>query len=125
MPIFSTSDPNTTYAWLAGAGGFPLLVLMLLTTISVFVFFLKNNCADVHVTAWQSTIAPGLAAIGLAAAVYMAATNFVDFTGGSAPIATTLQVSIWSVPAIGILLGLYSRSKKPAIYARIGRQPIA
>lgn len=119
---FSGTDPNSSYAWLAGAGGFPLLVLMLLTSVSVILFFRKHSADKQHVTAWQSMFAPGLATLGLAAAVYMSATNFVDLTGGSATIATTLQIIIWVVFAIGLLLALFYRATKPEVFARIGRQ---
>lgn len=122
---FSGTDPNSSYAWLAGAGGFPLLVLMLLTSVSVILFFRKYDGDDQNVTAWQSLIAPGLATMGLAAAVYMSATNFVDLTGGSALIATTLQIIIWAVFALGLVLALVYRSTKPDVFARIGRQPIS
>lgn len=55
---------------------------MLLTRVSVILFFRKYDGDDQHVTAWQTLVAPGLASLGLAAAVYMSATNFVDLTGG-------------------------------------------
>lgn len=121
---FSGTDPNSSYAWLAGAGGFPLLFLMLLTSVSVILFFRKYDGDDQHVTAWQSLVAPGLASLGLAAAVYMSATNFVDLTGGSASIAMTLQIVIWAVFALGLVLALVYRSTKPEVFSRIGRQPI-
>jgi amino acid transporter len=122
---FSGTDPNSSYAWLAGAGGFPLLVLMFLTSVSVILFFRKYDGADAHINAWQSLIAPMLATAGLGMAVYMSASNFVDLTGGSASIATTLQVIIWAVFFVGLGLSLFYRSSRPDVYARIGRQPIA
>lgn len=121
---FSGTDPNASYAWLAGAGGFPLLILMLLTSVSVIAFFRREAVSAAGASTWQTLVAPALATVGLAIAVYMSATNFVDLTGGSRSIAVILQVVIWVVFALGIGLGQYYRSRRPDIYARIGRQKI-
>lgn len=120
--VFSGSDPNVTYAWMAGAGGFPLLFLMLLTSISVIVFFSKKRKDIRDVSVWQAFVAPVLATIGLAVAVYLAATNFVDLTGGNVKTAIILQIVIWAIFVSGVLLALFYKAKRPNIYARIGRQ---
>ncbi|MFD1745069.1 APC family permease [Rhizobium helianthi] len=122
---FSASDPNITYAWLAGAGGFPLLFLMFLTSISILVFFAKKKREITDVSAWQTLVAPTLATVGLGAAVYLAASNFVDLTGGDVTTAMVLQIVIWSLFVLGVLLALYYRSRHPNIYARIGRQQLS
>jgi amino acid transporter len=121
---FSKSDPSTSYAWLAGAGGFPLLVLMFLTSVAVVVFF-RRRWTDIHdSTHWHTLIAPVLAVIGLGIGLYQAFTNFVLLTGGDRPIAITLQIVIWAVFVAGIVLALFYRSRRPDVYARIGRQKI-
>ncbi len=120
--IFSDANPNNTYAWLAGAGGFPLLFLMLLTSISVIFFFAKKSQKIQDVSLWQTVGAPVLATIGLVLAVYLAATNFVTLTGGDLIIAVALQIVIWSVFSIGLGLAIFYKLRHPHIYAKIGRQ---
>jgi amino acid transporter len=121
---FSGSDPALTYAWLAGAGGFPLLLLMFLTSVAVVVFFRRSREHIGDSTAWHTLIAPVLAMVALAAALYLALTNFVLLTGGDRGTAIALQIAIWGVFLLGIVLALYFRAERPEVYARIGRQKI-
>ncbi|PRY49590.1 amino acid/polyamine/organocation transporter (APC superfamily) [Geodermatophilus tzadiensis] len=121
---FSGSDPGVAYAWLAGAGGFPLLLLMFLTSVAVVVFFRRSRADVDDSTIWHTLIAPVLAMVALGTALYLAATNFVLLTGGDRGTAIALQVVIWGVFLVGIGVALYYRSKRPETYARIGRQKI-
>lgn len=121
----SGSDPNVTYAWMAGAGGFPLLFLMFLTSIAVIVFFARKRKEISDVSIWQTLVAPIVAACGLGAAVYLAAANFVALTGGDVTTAVVLQIVIWSLFVLGVLLALFYKSKRPNIYAKIGRQQLS
>ncbi|MEY9534635.1 APC family permease [Sinorhizobium fredii] len=122
--VFAGSDPNVTYAWMAGAGGFPLIFLMFLTSIAVILFFVRKRSEITDVSIWQTLVAPILAAIGLGAAVYLSATNFVALTGGDVTTAIVLQIVIWSLFVSGVVLALFYKSKRPDIYAKIGRQQL-
>lgn len=119
---FSATDPAKSYAWLAGAGGLPLLVLMFTTSVAIVLFFRRSPAPDLPM--WKTLVAPLLAAAGLGAAIYLALRNFVMLTGGDGVIAIILQVVIWSVFASAISLALYYRSARPEVYARIGRQSL-
>lgn len=121
---FTGSDPATAYAWLAGAGGFPILVLMFLTSLAVLVFFHRSRGRIDDLTRWHTVIAPALATVALGAALYLAFTNFVLLTGGNRGTAVTLQVIVWAVFLAGLVLALVFRSRRPDVYARIGRQSI-
>ncbi|MCZ2811646.1 APC family permease [Modestobacter sp. VKM Ac-2979] len=121
---FSGTDPAISYSWLAGAGGFPLLLLMFLTSVSVVVFFHRSRADIDDSTPWHTLIAPLLAMAALGTALYLAFTNFALLTGGDRGTAIALQVVIWAVFLGGILLALFYRSKRPEVYARIGRQKI-
>lgn len=121
---FSGSDPTVSYAWLAGAGGFPLLMLMFLTSVAVLVFFRKSRTKIKDSTYWHTLIAPTLAVLGLGTALYFSLSNFVLLTGGDRGIAIALQVVIWAVFLAGIALALVYRSTRPEVYSRIGRQTI-
>jgi amino acid transporter len=123
--IFSGSDPALTYGWLAGAGGFPLLMLMFLTSVSVLVFFRRSRGEISDSTVWHTVVAPILAVIALGTALFLAFKNFTLLTGGDKSTAVTLQIVIWAVLVAGIVLALVYRAKKPDVYARIGRQTIS
>ena len=122
---FAGSDPIRTYTWMAGAGGFPLLLLMFMTSIAVVLFFRRNPDRARESTPWHTLVAPVLALIGLGASLYLSATNFVDVTGGDAGTALILQVVIWAVFALGLAVATFFRLRRPSSYARIGRQPVA
>lgn len=119
---FAGTDPAKSYAWLAGAGGFPLLVLMFITSVAIVVFFRRSRIAASQ--PWNTLVAPLLAAASLGAAIYLALHNFVMLTGGDSAIAIVLQLGIWSVFVLGVALALYYRAARPEIYARIGRQSL-
>lgn len=121
---FSRTDPAKTYAWLAGAGGFPLLLLMFLTSVAVLVFFHRSRGQITDTTAWHTRVAPVLAIVGLGAALCLSFSHFALVTGGDRGIAITLQAVIWAVFAAGVVLALVFRVKRPETYARIGRQTL-
>lgn len=119
---FAGTDPAKSYAWLAGAGGFPLLVLMFTTSVAIVVFFRRSRVPASK--QWNTLVAPLLAAASLGVAMYLALRNFVMLTGGDKVIAIVLQLGTWSVFALGVALALYYRAARPDIYARIGRQSL-
>lgn len=121
---FSGGDPLISYAWLAGAGGFPLLLIMFLTSVAVLVFFHRTRNHIDDSTHWHTVLAPVLSIIGLGTALYLSATNFTLLTGGNRSTAIALQIVIWTVFVVGIVLALVYRSRRPEVYARIGRQRV-
>lgn len=132
------SDPGLLYGRLAGAGGFGVIVLELLTTLAVIAFFRRRRTeaqtssttsaapaattATPHLTAWSTLVAPALAAVALSVVVVLALANFTTLTGASVPGAVLLQVLIWGTFVAGIVLALVYRARRPAVYERIGRQ---
>lgn len=121
---FADTDPAVTYAWMAGAGGLPLLVLMFLTSVSIVIFFRKSPALKGELSLWASTIAPTLAATGLGIAVYLSATNFVTLTGGDEGVAMALLGIILAVFVVGIVTATYYKMQRPDVYGKIGRQLI-
>ncbi|UQS25999.1 APC family permease [Amycolatopsis thermalba] len=114
-------SPELWYAQLAGTGGFAIMVLMTLTSLAVIVFFRRRR--DIRdSTRWHTFIAPLLSAAGMGMVLYLAITNFTTMTGGSTTQAVVEQVVVWGVLAAGAVLALVYRTKRPGVYARIGRQ---
>ncbi|WP_213878926.1 APC family permease [Pseudomonas sp. dw_358] len=121
--IFDGADPNTLYARQSGVGAYGYLLLMLLTSVAVAFYFVRNP-APVKVSVWRTFVAPVVAAFGLAVVFYLAVTNFETLVGVTGEPAQLMQMAVWAVPIFGMLLALYLRVKKPESYRRIGRQEL-
>ncbi|MCQ8187116.1 APC family permease [Streptomyces rugosispiralis] len=121
ISALSTSDITAAYSQLAGAAAFAVVVLMFLTNLSV-VFFFKKNRDIADAPAWHRLIAPVLSGVGLGVVLWLSLANFTTMTGGSMGTAIALQVVIWAVFLTGMALAAVYRSRRPDVYARIGRQ---
>lgn len=117
------SDPALLYGSLAGVGGFAVIILEMITSIAVFVFFRKAG-PIAELTTWHTVFAPALATLGLGLVVFLAMTNFPTLIGGSDLLAIILQVLTWGVLLSGMGLALIYRKANPAVYERIGRQDL-
>lgn len=121
--VLSGRDPGMMYASLAGTGGFAVLVLMFLTGVSAFAFFRKRTDI-VDRRLFHMFIAPALSAISMATVLYLAITHFTAMTGGSTIQAWVLQITLWSTFVGGVILAAVYRTRRPATFARIGRQKV-
>lgn len=120
--VFISSDPLKVYAWLAGAGTFPILVLMFLTSAAVLAFFRRSRAEADEFSIWHTLIAPSLALLGLGAVLYFSLRNFTVVTGGTPGTAAMLQAIIWVTFVAGMAAALIYRRRRPEVYGRIGRQ---
>lgn len=71
-------DPLTVYAWFANTATLGLLLLQMLTSISVVVFFRRGNHQG---SLWRCAIAPAAATVCLAFVASVVLSNFADLTG--------------------------------------------
>ncbi|MCE0768598.1 APC family permease [Pseudonocardia kujensis] len=118
---FAGSDPEAWYGQLAGTGGFAIMVLMTLTSAAVILFFqCRRDARDA--SRWHTTVAPLLSVVGMVVVLYLAITNFTTMTGGSVVEAAVEQAIVWGVLVAGFVIAWIYRSKRPMVYARIGRQ---
>ena len=99
------------------------MALVFVTNAAVISFFRRRKDI-VDANLWQTVIAPVLSLVGTGMALYLAITDFKLLTGGSSTQASVLQSLVWAVLAVGIVLTVIYRFKRPQIYARIGRQKI-
>ena len=67
------------FTWFSGAASFMIIVLMLATSICVVLFFRHGTFENVN--AWNSKIAPVIAAIGLTISLYIVGSNLTVLTG--------------------------------------------
>ncbi|SKA97387.1 amino acid/polyamine/organocation transporter, APC superfamily [Agreia bicolorata] len=86
---------------MAGVATVGMVILMLLTSVAVFFFFLRRPAlAEGH--AWGARVFPVLAVLGLIIAMWLVLSNFTLVTGGSVAVSTALAL----VPVVALLLGI-------------------
>ncbi|BCW05769.1 APC family permease [Arthrobacter sp. NtRootA1] len=113
-------DGTSLFGILEGIAAYPLILLMLLTSVAVIVYFRRNPQYQVGV--WRSLLAPGLAAIGFAVVAVIGTQNIALLIGGNEVLAGILLTLFYGSLIAGIALALIYRRKNPGVYARIGRQ---
>ncbi|GAA3184678.1 MULTISPECIES: APC family permease [Streptomyces] len=94
-------DPvRTLFSWLSGLAVLAMMLLYLLTSVSVVVFFRRRG-ADAGV--WSTLVAPVLGALGIAGAIWLILANFTTLIGGAASTALWLVLSVPVVMVLGVL----------------------
>ncbi|KQR20042.1 amino acid transporter [Agreia sp. Leaf335] len=86
---------------MAGVATVGMVILMLLTSVAVFVFFLRRPALAEGRTA-GARVFPVLAVLGLIVAMWLVLSNFTLVTGGSVAVSTALAL----VPVVALLLGI-------------------
>ncbi len=118
-------NPQTDlFFWGGTTGGFGILILLALTSVSVVRYFAQNPGEE---NLWQRAIAPALSVVALGAMVYLCASNYSLLLGYQTP-STPGKVlpSLYVVAAlIGVGWAFYLRSSRPRVYAVIGLGPDA
>lgn len=115
-------NPATLYATLVGIGGYALILLLLLTSIGVVVYFRRKPGIKARIL--KTVVAPSLAVVGLAIAFVIATQNVDVMIGGSMPLAIALVVLFFALLVIGIVVAFILRRTRPEVYVRIGRQDV-
>ena len=113
-------DPMTRlFFWLGTTGGFGILLLLALTSVSVIVFFARDPGRE---SAWRRLAAPAIAAVLLGVIVVLAVQNYAALLGTSPgdPAAWMLPASYAVIAVTGVAWGLVLRARRPDVYADIG-----
>jgi amino acid transporter len=93
-------DPVLTlFSWFSGVAVLAMMLLYLLTSLSVVVFFRRERL-DTRV--WNTLIAPVLGSLGIAGAIWLIMDNFTTLTGGQGATAVWLAVSVPVVSGLGM-----------------------
>ncbi|MFF8991196.1 APC family permease [Streptomyces sp. NPDC014983] len=93
-------DPVLTlFSWFSGLAVLAMMLLYLLTSVSVVVFFRRRR---VDTRLWHTLLAPVLGAIGLAGAIWLILANFTTLIGGEVSTAVWLVASVPVVLALGV-----------------------
>jgi len=89
---------------MAGVATVGMVILMLLTSVAVVVFFHRHP-ELVRGRVWQARIAPVLACAGLVLSIWLVLRNFTLVTGGSAGLSAVLAI----IPFAGLAAGALPR----------------
>ncbi|RWZ58500.1 APC family permease [Labedella populi] len=89
---------------MAGVATVGMVLLMLTTSVAVFVFFARRPQVAAG-RAWGARVFPILAVIGLAFAMWLVLSNFTLVTGGSVTVSTVLALIPVAALVLGIVLG--------------------
>ncbi|MEJ5902409.1 APC family permease [Ochrobactrum teleogrylli] len=102
-----------------GLGSVGLMTLLALTALGIPVFFAKRGTYGL-----TTTLAPALGGIAIAAATWLAVTNYEALTGIDSPLVNALPWGLVIVAIAGFLQALWLRSKRPEAYQKIGASRI-
>jgi amino acid transporter len=111
---FAVSDKDpvlTLFSWFSGVAVLAMMLLYLLTSISVIVFFRQHQ---VDRRPWHTVVAPGLGAAGLAGAIWLILSNFTTLIGGDRSTATWLALTVPAVLVAGAALAWGRRDRAAA-----------
>ncbi|MFJ6622732.1 APC family permease [Kitasatospora sp. NPDC091335] len=93
-------DPVLTlFSWFSGLAVLAMMLIYLLTSVSVVVFFRRRR---VDTRVWNTVVAPVLGALGIAGAIWLILANFTTLIGGAAGTALWLVLSVPVVMALGV-----------------------
>lgn len=98
--IFRVDPLVGVFGSMAGVATVGMTVLMLLTSIAVIVFFVRNSAARAG-RRWRTILIPILASVGLLAGMGLVLSNFTLVTGGS----VQLSAGLAAIPFVALIVG--------------------
>lgn len=93
------------FTWFSGLATFTIVILMILVSVSVIVWFRARP--SLPVSGWKRVTAPALSFIGLTVALYFITTNLTMLVGGSTAVAVVLAVSAPAVFILGMIFSTF------------------
>lgn len=118
--VLNGSDPGVLYGQMAGLGNIGIFFLMALVSIAVVVWFRRTKRQEGD-NLWKTLIAPIIAAVFLVALVTFSIANFDLVVGGQPGENLGLLVVLGISFALGLVIALIMKFKRPASYRAIGR----
>lgn len=106
--------------WVNTPGVIGLVLLQVLVAVAVPVYFRRTDHAERLI---RTTVAPLLAALGMATALYLMITKIALLSGTTGTVNVVLVGLVPAMIATGLLLALWLRAKRPLVYARLGAEP--
>lgn len=98
--LFQLDAIDEFYTWLVGLASLGYVLLLLITTVSVIVFFRKRRVTSI----WRGFIAPLLALLGLLVVLVLIFSNLLELVGGSITVAIIVVLSLLLAFAAGPII---------------------
>lgn len=120
LAIFSVLglDPLVgVFSAMAGVSTVGMVLLMLLTSVAILVFFARNR-STAPASRWKTVIAPTLAVLGLAASMWLVIQNFTLVTAAS----LQLSIVLGLVPVLALLIGCLVGPRSERVTAQTGER---
>lgn len=116
--VLAGLDPYAgLFAWLSGIAALGIIGLQCLTSLSVIAFFRRTG---LDARPWQTKVAPGLGALGLAAAMVFVVVNWDALTGASTGLVGSLWAAVPLFFVCGIAWAAAIRRRDAEAYERLG-----
>lgn len=107
------SDPVLQlFTWMSGLATIAMLVLLVLVSVAVFVYFQRN---EVDNRVWNTRVAPVLGILAMIGITVVALANFTTLISGSATLAAVLLAIIVIAFVGGILISFATRQRQPTL----------
>ena len=105
--------------WVNTPGVIGLVLLQVAVAVAVPVFFRGFPHNEGR---WRTVVAPILAAVGMATALYLMVSKIALLSGATGFVNVVLVGIVPLVIVVGVLLALWLRSQRPEVYANIGAE---
>lgn len=113
--LLSGISPDVYVPWEIAVGTLSIIVVLVITSLAIFIFFRKNATLDRNV--WKTAIAPILAFLILGSIMVFAMANFSQLTASEAP---GLNVVLMLVPflllVVGVGVAFLAKARDPERY---------
>ncbi|MGO1992322.1 MAG: APC family permease [Corynebacterium sp.] len=93
------------FTWFSGLATLTIIIIMLLVSVAVIVYF--RSRPTLPVGTWKRTVAPVLAFLGLAAALYFIGANLTMLVGGSSAVAVGLALAAPAAFITGVVCSTF------------------
>lgn len=114
-------SPDNLYPIASGSGSFAVLLLMFITSLAVFVYFLRRRRSESE-PVFQTLVAPAISFIFLGVITYLSIANYSALISGSTLLTVIFMTFTFALFFGGIVYALVLRSKRPEVYRLLGRQ---
>ena len=113
------ADPYAVvFAWMGTFSSLGVLAVQVLVSLAAIAFFSRDARG---VGLWQRLVAPGLSALGLGACLVLMSTKLDLVSGSKSRLIDAFPAMIALIGLAGVCLAIWLRSRKPAVYANLGR----
>jgi RsiW-degrading membrane proteinase PrsW (M82 family) len=121
--VIAGVGPDSIYPVASGSGTFAILLLMLITSAAVLVYFVRRRRVEPE-SIWKTLIAPAVSCLFLGVITYLAIANYSELIAGSTLLTVVFMTFTFALFLFGIVYALILRRRRPDVYARLGRQKV-